>query len=156
MAAPARKAQTAVIPAQISHDDLVALLQQAGAVAQSSSDFHRIKLAAGVLETDDGEMFPPVKDGPSLTVRIVSPPVYYNAFYLDEGGKDGAIDASDYGRPDLNGRFCRKYDDPAAQAADNNPANELYDATRRSLPTTCHASSRPSSRNRYRLDAGFV
>lgn len=119
--------ETAVVPASLSHEDLMALLGQAGAVAHSQSEYHRMTLKAGILETDDGEMFPPRKDGPTLTVRIVTPPVYYNAFFLGEREDDGAFDASRVGRADLNGRFTRKYDDPTAQAADTNPANEVYD-----------------------------
>lgn len=126
--APARaSAQKAVIPAVLSNDDLRALLGQTGEVAQGGGDFHRMTLKGGILQTDDGEMFPPRKDGPSLVVRIVSPPVYYNAFFLSEDEKDGGFDARRLGRGDLNGRFSRKYDDPAAQARDNNEANALYD-----------------------------
>lgn len=124
-------AQTAVVPASLSHDDLMALLGQTGAVAQGG-EFHRLNLKAGVLETDDGDMFPPKqeRDGtplPSLTVRIVTPPVYYNALFLSADEKNGAVDAGRIGRDDLNGRFCRKYDDPAEQQRDQNPANEIYD-----------------------------
>ena len=117
----------AVVPQAMGHDDLMALLGQTGQVAQAQSDFHRMSLKAGVLETDDGETFYPTKTGPSLTVRIVKPPVYYNAFYLSADEKNGAIDAGRIGRADLNGRFVRKYDDPAEQAADTNPANDIYD-----------------------------
>lgn len=127
--APARRgaATKAVVPASLSSEDLLALLGQTGDLAQNTSQFHRMTLRGGILETDDGEMFPPRKEGPSVTLRIVSPPDYYNAFFLDEGGHDGAIDGSVIGRSDLNGRFVRKYDDPAAQARDNNPANDVYD-----------------------------
>jgi len=117
----------AVIPASLTHDDLMALLGQTGEVAQSQTDFPRMTLKAGVLETDDGEMFAPKRNAPSLTVRIVKPPVYYNAFYLDKGGQNGAIDPRRIGREDLDKRFVRKYDDPAEQAADTNPANAVYD-----------------------------
>jgi hypothetical protein len=120
-------ADKAVIPQALSNDDLMALLGQTGAVAQAQGEFHRMSLKAGILETDDGEMFAPKKNGPSLTVRIVKPPVYYNAFFLSETEENGAIDARRIGRPDLNGRFVRKYDDPAEQAANTNPANDAYD-----------------------------
>lgn len=127
----AASAETAVVPASLSRDDLMALLGQTGAVAQGG-EFHRLNLKAGVLETDDGDMFPPKqkRDGtpePSLTVRIVSPPVYYNAIFLAADEKNGAVDAGRIGRDDLNGRFARKYDDPAEQQRDTNPANEIYD-----------------------------
>lgn len=117
----------AVVPASLSHDDLMALLGQTGAVAQGGTEFKRLTLKAGVLETDDGDMFPPLKEKPSLTVRIVEPPVYYNGIFLSEKEINGSIDAGRIGRPELNGRFCRKYDDPAEQAKDNNPANAVYD-----------------------------
>jgi hypothetical protein len=129
--APARStipADKAIVPQALGHDDLMALLGQTGAVAQAQGDFHRMSLKAGVLETDDGEMFAPKKNAPSLTVRIVKPPVYYNAFFLSETEENGAIDARRINRGDLNGRFVRKYDDPAEQAADTNPANDAYDA----------------------------
>lgn len=118
---------TAVIPQSLSQDDLMALLGQTGAVATGGSDFHRMTLKGGILETDDGGMFPPRKGAPALTVRIVKPPVYYNAFFLGDREEDGSIDAGRIGRSDLNGRFCKKYDDPAEQAADANPANDVYD-----------------------------
>lgn len=118
---------TAVVPKSLSSDDLLDLLGQAGYITKSTTEYHRLKLEGGYLITDDGEMFPPKKNGPALTVRIVSPPVYYNAFFLDASEANGAIDAARVGRPDLNGRFCRKYDDPAEQAKDQNPANEVYD-----------------------------
>lgn len=119
--------ETAVIPASLTHADLMALLGQTGAVAQQQSDFHRMTLRGGILETDDGDIFPPRKNGPAVTLRIVKPPVYYTAFFLSDKNEDGSIDASIASRPDLNGRFTRKYDDPAEQANDTNPANEVYD-----------------------------
>lgn len=122
----AAPATTAVVPASLSHDDLMALLGQAGAVAQGG-EFHRLTLKGGVLETDDGQMFPPRKDAPSLTVRIVRPPVYYNAIFLSDKPENGSFDAGEIGRDDLNGRFTRKYDDPNEQANDQNPANAIYD-----------------------------
>lgn len=118
---------TAVAPTSLSEADLMALLAQAGLVAQSQSDFHRMSLKSGILETDDGEMFPPRKDGPSVRLRIVTPPVYYNAIFLSDRGDNGSVNAADFGHPEWNGRFCRKYDDPAEQQADTNPANVLYD-----------------------------
>ncbi len=119
-------ADKAVVPSTLSTEDLLALLGQTGAIAQPGGDFHRMTLRGGILETDDGEMFPPKKEGPSLLVRIVKPPVYYNAFFLSTEG-DGSFDATKLGRGDMNGRFCRKYDDPNEQLADTNEANQLYD-----------------------------
>lgn len=132
MATRAPSARTApskaVIPAVLSNDDLRALLGQTEELAKGGGgDYHRMTLKAGVLQTDDGEMFPPLKGRPSVVLRIVSPPVYYNAFFLSENEDDGGFDARRLGRGDLNGRFSRKYDDPAAQAADHNEANALYD-----------------------------
>lgn len=118
---------TAIAPAALSREDLLALLGQQGAIAQPTNDFHRMKLDGGILTTDDGEIFPPRKDGPALRVRIVSPPKYYNAIFLSEKQDDGSFDARRIGRGELNGRFTRKYDDPNDQAADTNPANAIFD-----------------------------
>lgn len=125
-------ADKAVVTATLSHADLMAMLGGMGEVAQQTSEFHRLSLKAGVLTTDDGEIFPPrvARGGgplPALTVRIVEPPVYYNAFYLSSSGENGAVDAGRIGRQELNGRFTRKYDDPAKQAEDTNPANDIFD-----------------------------
>jgi hypothetical protein len=121
-------ANKAVVPAALSHEDLMALLGQSGEVAQSTSEWHRMSLQGGILRTDDGEIFPPRKNGPAVTLRIVKPPVYYSAFFLSEKPENGSIDAAIIGRADLNGRFSRKYDDPAEQAADTSPANEAFEA----------------------------
>ena len=119
---------TAVVPATLTHEEIMALLAGQGAVAQPSNEYHRMKLENGILVTDDGEMFPPRKDAPAVRLRIVSPPKYYNAIFLSDKGDDPkAFDARQIGRGDLNGRFTRRYDDPAHQAEDNNPANEVYD-----------------------------
>jgi hypothetical protein len=129
--APARPAaQTkAVVPAQLDNDELMALLGQAHVLPEGGgSMFKRLTLKGGILETDDGDMFPPRKDAPSLTVLITKPPVYYNGIFLsDRNDEDGSVDAGLIGRPELNGRFTRRYDDPTEQAADNNPANDIYD-----------------------------
>lgn len=122
----AKATPSAIVPATLSHEDLMALLGAHGAVAQPQNDFHRMKLDGGVLVTDDGELFPPQKNAPSVRLRIVKPPVYYNAIFLTDKGTDG-FNAAQIGRGDLNGRFTRKYDDPNEQAADTNPANEVYD-----------------------------
>lgn len=128
-------------PAQISPADLTALLQQTGMLTTQSEGFHRMRLDGGMLVTigqngEVEEMFPPkVNKGvplPSLTVQIVEPPVYYNAFWLgpevdDQGRATGGTDPNRIGRPDLNKTFSKKYDDPAEQAKDKNPANEVYD-----------------------------
>ena len=120
-------ADKAVVTQSLSHEELMALLGQTGEVAQASSEFHRMKLNGGILETDDGEMFAPKKDGPAVTLRIVKPPVYYNAFYLTEDTTNGGFNAATIGRGDMNGRFSKRYDDPAEQAADTNQANDIYD-----------------------------
>lgn len=128
--AATRTATTAVatIPKSLSPDQLRALLGQSGMVPQGGGrNAHRLSLNGGILTTDDGEMFPPRKGQPSLTVRITEPPKYYNAFFLSEKTDNGGFNAATIGRADMNGRFCRKYDDPNDQAADTNQANELYD-----------------------------
>jgi len=120
-------ADKAVVAATLNHDELMKLLGGMGEVAQQGTEFHRMSLKAGVLTTDDGEIYPPRNKAPSVTVRIVEPPVYYNAFFLSKDELNGAIDAGRVGRDDMNGRFCRKYDDPARQAADTNEANAIFD-----------------------------
>jgi len=116
----------AVVPASMSHEDLMGLLGQTGAIA-TGGEFHRLTLKGGLLETDEGDIFPPRKDGPALTVRIVSPPVMYNAFFLSADEGNGGFDAGRIGRPDLNGRFVKKYDDPAEQAKNASPTNDVFD-----------------------------
>lgn len=123
---------TAVVPATLTNDELMALLGQAGMTAKGGdSQFRRMSLVNGILITDPGqpdeESWPPTKTGPTMTVRIVKPPIYYNSFYLHEDEKNGAIDARRIGRPDLNGKFVKKYDDPAEQAADGFSNVEVFD-----------------------------
>lgn len=130
--APRNTASTAVIPASLSSDELLALLKQADMVPKGSdSNFRRMSLVSGSLVTDPGqpdeEKWPPTKRGPVMTVRIVKPPVYYSSFYLDEKEENGSIDARRIGRPDLNGKFVKKYDDPAEQSADEWSNVEVYD-----------------------------
>ena len=129
-AAPA--VSTAVVPATLSNEELMALLGQAGMTAKGGdSNFRRMSLKGGILITDPGqpdeESWPPTKRGPTMTVRIVKPPIYYNSFYLDEKEENGSIDARRIGRPDLNGKFVKKYDDPAEQAADGFSNVEVYE-----------------------------
>lgn len=138
---PPKTNAVATVPEAITSDALTALLQQSGMLSVSSSDFRRMKLDGGVLVTldaqgDTEDMFPPkVTKGvaqPSVTVRIVEPPRYYNAFWLgsekdDKGNPTRAFDPGRLGRGDLNKSFSKKYDDAADQQADKNPANELYD-----------------------------
>lgn len=128
-------------PSVLTAAELTALLQQSGDLSLPGSDFRRMRLEGGVLVTLDAQgetedMFPPkmVKGvpQPSVTVRIVEPPIYYNAFWLgpevnDKGEATRAFDPNRIGRPELSKSFCKKYDDPARQAADNNPSNEVYD-----------------------------
>lgn len=129
------------VPQTLSPAELAALLQQTGDLPQASSDFRRMRLDGGMLVTLDSqgeveEMFPPkfVKGvpQPALTVRIVEPPVYFNAIWLgaetDERGQPtGAVDPNRIGRPDLNKMFSKRFDDPSKQAADRSPANDVYD-----------------------------
>lgn len=129
-AAPA--ASTAVVPATLDHDELMALLGQTGMLPKGSdSTFRRMSLVSGSLVTDPGqpdeETWPPTKRGPVMVVRIVKPPIYYSSFYLHESEENGAIDARKIGRPDLNGKFVKKYDDPAEQEADEWSNVEVYD-----------------------------
>jgi hypothetical protein len=123
---------TAVVPATLDNDELIKLLGETGMLSKSTgTGFHRMSLSSGVLVTDPGqpneESWPPVKHGPTMTVQIVKPPVYYNAFFLSADEKNGAIDGARIGRPDLNGKFVKKYDDPAEQAADEWANVEAYE-----------------------------
>ena len=141
MAAKPSTAVAVATPSLLSAAELTALLQQSGDLSQPSSDFRRMRLDGGVLVTLDAQgevedMYPPkVVKGvaqPSVTVRIVEPPIYYNAFWLgpevnDKGEPTRAFDPNRIGRPELNKSFSKKYDDPAKQAADNNPSNDVYD-----------------------------
>lgn len=129
---PAGTAVAAVIPETLSNEDLMALLGQTGMLPkQSEGNFRRMSLTAGSLVTDPGqpdeESWPPAKRGPTMTVRIVKPPVYYNSFFLSREEKNGAIDPNRIGRPDLDGRFVKKYDDPAEQAADGFANVDVYE-----------------------------
>lgn len=117
------KVETAVVPQSIDHDQLMALLGQAGMVATGGdSKYRRMSLVSGSLVTDPGqpdeETWPPTKRGPTMTVRIVKAPVYYSAFFMSEDEKNSSVDARKIGRPDLNGKFAKRYDDPAEQAND--------------------------------------
>lgn len=124
-------AEKAVVAATLNHSDLMAMLGGMGEVAQQGTEFHRMTLKAGVLSTDDGDIYPPRTKGgvslPAVTVRIVEPPVYYNSFFLSADENNDSVDAGRVGRSELNGRFTRKYDDPTRQAEDTNPANEIFD-----------------------------
>lgn len=133
------------VPQAFTSDDIVALLQQSGDLSTDTSNFRRMRLAGGILVTLDGqgeteEMFPPkmVKGvpQPAVTLRIVEPPAYYNAFWLgpevdDKGKETGAVDPNRIGRPDLNKTFSRRWDDPERQAKDKNPSNDVYDELER-------------------------
>lgn len=123
---------TAVVPASLSNDELMELLGQTGMLAKpSEGGFRRMSLTAGSLVTDPGqpdeESWPPTKRGPTMVVRIVKPPVYYNAFFLSEDEKNGSVDARRINRPELNGKFVKKYDDPREQAADSYSNIEAYE-----------------------------
>ncbi len=129
---PAGTPVTAVVPASLDHDELMAMLGQAGMLPKpSEGNFRRMSLTSGSLVTDPGtpeeESWPPTKRGPTMTVRIVKPPIYYNAFFMAENEANGGINANRIGRPELNGRFAKKYDDPAEQAADDFSNLEAYE-----------------------------
>lgn len=136
---PARPAQPSAVVAQpLSNEEFMALLQQTGMIAHGGGgDFHRMSLRTGLLITDPGtpseESWPPVKNGPTMRVRIVAPPKYYNAFFCSEDEKNGSFDARKIGRPDLNGKFLKKYDDPADQAADQYANLDGYEAVASAL-----------------------
>lgn len=138
------KTETAVAvatPTTLTPQELTKLLQANGDLAQSTSQFRRMRLDSGVLVTLDGQgntedTYPPrVVKGqalPSLTVRIVDPPRYYMAHWLgaevnERGESTRAFDPTRINRPDLMKSFSRKWDNPADQAADNNPANAAYE-----------------------------
>lgn len=132
---PARKVPTqdkALVAESLSHDELMAMLGQTGAIATGGGGFRRMSLRAGMLVTDPGtpdeEKWPPTKSGPVMIVRIVRPPRYYNSFFMDETEKNGSIDARKIGRPDLNGKFAKKYDDPQDQAEDQYANLDAYEA----------------------------
>lgn len=129
---PAGTPVTAVVPASLDHDELMAMLGQAGMLPPpSAGNFRRMSLTGGSLITDPGqpdeESWPPSKRGPTMTVRIVKPPVYYSAFFLATDEKNKAVDPRRIGRPDLEKRFVKKYDDPAEQAADEWSNVDVYD-----------------------------
>jgi hypothetical protein len=123
--APARPAtSTAVVAQPLSNEDFMALLAQTGMISSGGGEFHRMSFKGGMLITDAGtpkeEQWPPTDRGrgPAMRVRIVKPPIYYNQFFCSEDEKNGSFDARKIGREDLNGKFLKKYDDPAEQAAD--------------------------------------
>jgi hypothetical protein len=136
---PPKTSTALTAPTTMTPADIVALLQQSGDLTESTS-FRRMRLDGGVLVTLDGkgeveEMFPPrMAKGvpqPAVTLRIVEPPAYYNAFWLgpeldEKGQPTGAVDPNRIGRPDLAKQFSKRWDDPARQAADKNPANDVY------------------------------
>lgn len=122
----------AVVPATLDNDELLKLLGDSGMLPSGGeSTFRRMSLKGGSLVTDPGqpdeESWPPTKRGPTMTVRIVKPPIYYNAFFLDAEEKNGAVNPARIGRPDLNGKFVKKYDDPAEQTADEWSNVEVYE-----------------------------
>lgn len=134
MAAPT-KAVAKVEAASLDHAELMALLGESGMAPKASENqFRRMTLKSGSLITDEGqpdqESWPPTKRGPVMTVRIVKPPVYYNAFFLDSKEEYGAIDPSRIGRPDMNKKFVKKYDDPSEQAADQYSYLDVYEQVR--------------------------
>lgn len=136
------KSNAVVVPqTTLSSAELMAALRQSGMVSEQTSTFRRMKLDGGMLVALDAqgeveEMFPPKivkgEPQPSVILRIVEPPVYYNAIWLgpefdDKGNPTKAFDPNKIGRPDLNKTFAKKYDDAGRQAADKSPGNEAYD-----------------------------
>lgn len=133
-----------VQPTAISSADITALLQQSGMLSQASTGYRRMRLTGGILYTLDAQgevedMFPPKMEKgvtkPSLTVRIVEPPIYYNSFWFDRETDDkgrvqgkGVVDPNRIGRPDLMKNFSKKYDDPEKQATlANSDADKVFD-----------------------------
>lgn len=143
VARKAAAASTAVaVVDTLSPAELMNALQQSGMVQPPSTTRRRMRLDGGVLVTLDAngeveDMYPPkVVKGvpqPACTLRIVEPPVYYNVFWLGapkpgEQDRNGTFDASLIGHPEWNGRFVKKYDDPAEQANDQYADLPAYEA----------------------------
>lgn len=140
IAVPKASAQSTAVAVQpLSQEDFMALLQQSGMVPQGGGDFHRMILRNGMLVTDadtpNEEQWPPPRGGaPVFLVRVVKPPVFFNGIFCgdkefdSEGRSTGAFDARKINRPELNGRFVKKYDDPAEQAADSYAILADYEA----------------------------
>ena len=131
----AAKTTSAVVPQTLTPDQLTELLAASGMAPKASEGggFHRMSLRSGVLVTDPGqpneETWPMTKRGPVMTVRIVKPPVYFNAHFLStKPDSGGAINPNLIGRPDLDNKFVKKYDDPAEQAADSWANLDAYEA----------------------------
>lgn len=122
------KAVANLLPATINHDELMAILSETGMTSKGGS-FRSMSLKGGSLITDPGqpseETWPPTKRGPVMTVRIVKPPIYYNAFFLDASETNGAVDGGRIGRNDLNGKFVKKFDNPKDGNEWDN--SEVYD-----------------------------
>lgn len=124
IAVPKAAASTAVVVQPLSQDDFMALLKQSGMIAQGGGDFHRMSLRNGMIVTDkdtpNEEQWPPTDKGrgPCFLARIVKPPVFFNSIFCTAEEDNGGFDANRIGRPELNGRFVKKYDDPAEQAND--------------------------------------
>lgn len=129
-------------PTVLTPEELTQLLLANGSLAQPTSDFRRMRLDNGSLITlapsgDTESVFPPrsTRAGvpePSLTVQIVDPPRPYMAHFLgpevnERGEPTRAFDPTKIGRPDLMRSFTRRWDNADDQAADRNPANEVYD-----------------------------
>ncbi len=150
------KANTAVVPAQMSHANLMELLGQTGSVASEGEAFHRMSLEAGTIVIDKGtdneETFYPQKNGPVLTVRIVEPPEYYYAIFLSESETNGALNAARIGRADLNGGFSRKYDDPATQQERMNPRNEAFEDLRAAMSNVIDPRSGRAIKPAFKAD----
>lgn len=130
-----RTASTAVVAQPLSPEEFMTLLAGTGMISQGGNgDFRRMSLRQGMLVTDPGtdreEQWPPTDKGrgPAMRQRIVKPPVYMNTFFCSEDEQNGSFDARRIGRGDLNGKFLKKYDDPAEQAADQYANLDGYEA----------------------------
>lgn len=128
--------QTAVAPATLTHDELMAALGQSGAIQQGGS-FRRMTLLAGKFKTDPGlpheELWPGDKKGLAMVVRIMGVPRWFNAFFMREDELNGAVKPSLIGRPDLEGKFAKKYDNPQDQARDPWANLDAYEALAEAL-----------------------
>lgn len=96
----------ALIAATLSPADLTSMLQESGMLSRGS-EFHRMSLEGGKLVAgDDIYVFNERKpETPAVTVRIVKPPFYYSALWVDEAM------AREVGQPALANKFVKKYDD---------------------------------------------
>lgn len=117
----------ALVAATLSPTDLTSLLQDSGMLSRGS-EFHRMSLEGGKLVAgDDIYVFNERKpETPAATVRIVKPPFYYNALWVDDAM------AHEVNRPDLSSRFVKKFDNPNDDSF-NSHDPETYDVLTKTL-----------------------